>query len=113
MNEQLKMDQMKREVMGRVKTVYRIRQLTKPLVIEVALLVLSLGALSFMVSIPHVIANLSLLPALPQYILYLAQAFLKTQFAVQLSLVTMVVLFLLLVRDIALNLKGSLSLNTA
>ncbi len=113
MNEYTHNEQLKREVMTRVRTVYRIRQITKPLVIEIALLVASLVAVSFMVSIPNIVANLSLLPAWYQYGFYLTQAFFQTQFAVQLSVVAMTVIFILLVRDIVRNLRYTLSLKAA
>lgn len=105
MNDTLKKEQQKNEIMRRVKTVYFLRKVTQPLFIELLLLTLSFGAVSFMVSIPHVLRNLSMLPALPAYAAYLFEAFIKTQTIVQLTLVFAFIALILVIVDLGRNIR--------
>ena len=96
---------LKSEVLKRVRTVFYMRTVVRPLLIEMALFIGSITAISLLVSIPNVLINLSHSPDSSYYLSYLLSAFIHTRVVVQIVLLVATVLFVLLIKDILKNIK--------
>jgi hypothetical protein len=93
---------MQREIMGRVRTIYYMRTVMRPLFVELGLFVAALLYIGFLVSIPNVIAN-TLSQGILHSISYLLSAFLHTRVLVQVMFAGTLILLILMVRDILKN----------
>ena len=100
MNNQL----LKKEIMMRVRAVHVTRKVLKPLVIEAGLFVILFVVINFLISVPNVVANLSMVRA-GEVGGYLLVSFLKTGAIVKLTLVLAAFIFGFLVRDIVRDIK--------
>ena len=91
------------KIMRRVYVIYALRQVKKPAVIKIALLVLCIILLGSMVSLPHIIANaphnLSSLSA------FFLAAFVNTNHIVQILTIILLLTFGLLLKDTPAFLK--------
>jgi uncharacterized protein involved in cysteine biosynthesis len=91
------------EVMNRVRSVYIMRNFVRPLLVKSVLLCGIIVAISFTVSIPDVIKNMSNLSEFAQYLSFISAAFIKTEFLVQIILLATIVLAFLFVKDVIKN----------
>jgi hypothetical protein len=81
MNE-LKEAQLTADIMRRVRFIHGLRLLLSPSMIRAIVLLVSIGSTAALVSVPHVLANMSHL-AVNAYASYLAHAYIHTSMAVQ------------------------------
>ena len=81
MNE-YKEAQLTADIMRRVRFIHGMRLLLSPTMIRAVVLLVSIGSTAVLVSIPHVLANMSHI-AVNAYAAYLADAYVHTSLAVQ------------------------------
>lgn len=74
--------QLTADIMRRVRFIHGARLLLSPVMIRAGVLLVSIGSTAALVSVPHVLANMSHL-AVNAYGAYLAYAYLHTSLAVQ------------------------------
>jgi len=91
--------------MLRVKTVHHMRMFLRPVPVKSAILVLSVVSMSFLVSIPNVVGNMSHLPGVFEGVNYIVASFVKTSPVVESSIVLGLVAGVWLAYDIGRNLK--------
>lgn len=94
---------MKNDVMNRVKSIYYMRTVVRPLLIKAGLFLVAVIAISSLVSIPNIISNMT--QSQKDYVSYLFEAFLQTKLVVQVVLVMATIFFALFVQDLIKNLK--------
>jgi len=97
--------QLTSDIMFRVRTVYYMRLLLRPVPVKSAVLVLSVVSMSFLVSIPNVIGNMSHLPGAFDAANYIAVAFMHTSPIVEAVIVLSLAAGCWLAYDIARNIK--------
>ncbi len=95
--------EMRKRIMFRVKAIYFLRKFSTPLAIEGVLFVVLSTAISFSISIPHIIANVYQLSYVTESFGYIYGATLHTKHIVQIILAAGIVLVVLIVRDIYKN----------
>lgn len=95
--------QLKVDVLVRVKSIYYMRTVVRPLLVKVGLFVVSVVSLCLLVSVPHVLENIS--QSQLDILTYLLNAFVATKLAVQLTLVAVAILFFLIIPDVLKNVK--------
>lgn len=98
--------QIKIEVMKRVRLIHRIQTIFNPLAIEVTLFFVAIVLLNIFVSVPNVIANIWHLPSAAQYGSYIASAFLHTRVIVQLVVLLASISLIFLAWGVIKNLKN-------
>src|SRR4051812_18882917 len=97
--------QLKNEVLRRVRTVFYIRTVVRPLLVEMILFVGSIIAVCLLVSVPSILANLAHSTTVSHYFSYLVSAFVHTRIAVQILLTLGAAFLALLTKDIIKNLR--------
>jgi hypothetical protein len=96
--------QLTADIMRRVRFIHGLRMLMSPAMIRAVVFLASVISTIAVVSVPHVIANMSHL-AIQAYAPYLANAYLHTTFAVQTGVILALAAGVWLVRDIVRNLR--------
>lgn len=106
--------QLTADIMRRVRFIHGLRMLMSPSMIRAVILLVSIASSALLVSIPHVLNNMSHL-AVHAYAPYLANAYLHTSFAVQSIIVLALAAGLWLAGDIFRNIRSGrrLTLNNA
>lgn len=105
--------QLKNAVAKRVETVFYMRTVVRPLIVESGLLVGSVTAMCLLISVPNIISNLVTFYNVSFYAPYLASAFLHTALSVQILSILSVVFFAVLTKDIIKNLRHLRKFNFA
>jgi hypothetical protein len=98
-------EKLKKEVLSRVRSIYYMRTVVRPFVVELGLFVVSAVAISLLISVPSVIMNMVHSEAVGNYLSYLFSAFVHTKAIVQLTLVASIILMGLLAKEAFGNLK--------
>ena len=98
---------MKREVLGRVRSIYYMRTIVRPFFINLGLFVVSIVAISSVISIPSVVVNMARSQSVSNYFSYLLDAFIHTGFSVQIMLAFSLVVAVFLIKDILRNISRS------
>jgi hypothetical protein len=98
--------QLTADIMSRVRFIHGLRILMSPGMIRAVVFLASVVSTIFLVSIPHVVSNMSHL-AVQAYGPYLANAYLHTTFAVQVGVVLALAAGAWLVGDIFRNIRYS------
>jgi hypothetical protein len=99
--------QLKKDVMQRVHSIYYMRTVVRPLVVELGLFVASIVAVSFLVSVPNVIINAVHYQTAGKCFAYLFNALLHTKLTVQIILLSALILLGLLAKEIFSNFSWS------
>ncbi len=88
------------DIMRRVRFIHATKLLLSPKMIKALVFLASSASFLFMVSIVHVIENMSRLPSVFAYADYFLASYLKTSFAVQAAVLLALAAGVWLVRDI-------------
>lgn len=104
MNMNTREQQLTEDIMRRVRFIHGLRVLMSPSMIRAAVFLASLVSTIFLVSIPHVLSNMSHL-AVRAYAAYLADAYTHTSLSVQVAVVLAAAAALWFVGDIARNVR--------
>lgn len=91
--------------MARVKFLFYLKRVFQPVVLEISAVVLFTGLTASLVSVGHVVANSMGVADRLAAIEFFAQAFLRTDFIVQLSILAILASGLFLIRDIYRSLR--------
>jgi hypothetical protein len=75
--------ELKSNVMKRVRNIHSMRVVIRPLLIELMVIIAATVSLMYLVSVPNVLKNMSNLSGPGHYLKYLFEAFLHTEFVVQ------------------------------
>lgn len=94
--------QLKTDVMQRVNRIHTWRVYIRPCLIESGILGCLVAGSALLVSIPHVFINTFANRSLFSFSNYIIEAFLRTEFPIKVLALAVLVLFILLIRDIAL-----------
>ncbi|MGC9605173.1 MAG: hypothetical protein ABSF56_00200 [Minisyncoccia bacterium] len=97
--------QLKRDVMTRVRAVYLLRRAFDPEALKGLVFAACAVAMVYLVSIPHVIQNMSRLSGVADDVSYLLSAFIHTSFTVEAVITLAIAAGLWLLFDIVHNLR--------
>jgi len=97
----------KKEIMQRVRTVFYLKLIFQPVVLELLAAVAFMSLTTVFVSFGHVIANTVSAPDRLAVLKYFTTAFIQTEFVVQLLVVGTILAGTFLVKDIFRSLKAS------
>lgn len=99
-------EQLKKDIMRRVRRAYVTRTFIVPFIIECTVLVVLVGVETYLVSIYEVFANASHTPSFSHAIGYIAGAFKNTELSTQAISLAMIVVVSLVARDTVLGLRN-------
>ncbi len=97
--------ELKQQVLERVKAIHYMRTVVRPLLVKIGFLAIAATALSFLVSVPHVISNMLESGDIASYGNYLAHAFMHTERVVRFTIVAAIILLVLVAHDLLKNFK--------
>jgi len=98
---------LKKRIMFRIRAIYLFRKLSTPLAVEGMLFVMLGGVISFSISIPHIIHNMSQLDYVTDELYYLCGATMHTTHVIQATLIISALLLALIARDLFRNIWGT------
>gem|GEM_PF-5589637 len=93
---------MKKRILFGVYTIYIVRKVKKPFIAESFALAALLAVLFSVVSVPHVMANMSIAH---NFFYYFVHAFMSTRFLVQLVVISMAVTTLFFLRNFTVHIS--------